>query len=161
MRQRQWGKWVAEIRKPHHGKRCWLGTFSSAVDAALAYDRAAVDIYGAAARERLNFPDAMPPQCRPASGPPAAATAAFQEREVKPVVSGTQGGGSATSTQQRGSSGPAAAPKPEEMWDDSLDDIAMYINFDAVSNTVPSYAGFKEECQFDGFAVSPLWSLDD
>ncbi|GER46614.1 transcription factor [Striga asiatica] len=54
VRQRTWGKWVAEIREPHRGNRLWLGTFSSAPEAACAYDEAARAMYGPCAR--LNFP---------------------------------------------------------------------------------------------------------
>ncbi|OIT28680.1 dehydration-responsive element-binding protein 2g, partial [Nicotiana attenuata] len=58
VRQRTWGKWVAEIREPvynSNGKRLWLGTFSTAVEAAIAYDEAAKVLYGHNAI--LNFPD--------------------------------------------------------------------------------------------------------
>lgn len=55
VRQRTWGKWVVEIRQPNGGKRLWLGTFSNAIEAALAYDEAARTMYGSCAR--LNFPD--------------------------------------------------------------------------------------------------------
>ncbi|KAL6541638.1 DNA-binding domain containing protein [Orobanche gracilis] len=54
VRQRTWGKWVAEIREPHRGSRLWLGTFGSAPEAASAYDEAARAMYGSCAR--LNFP---------------------------------------------------------------------------------------------------------
>lgn len=55
VRQRTWGKWVAEIREPNRGRRLWLGTFGSAIEAALAYDEAARAMYGSAAR--LNLPN--------------------------------------------------------------------------------------------------------
>ncbi|XVE90053.1 hypothetical protein DITRI_Ditri20bG0045800 [Diplodiscus trichospermus] len=54
VRQRTWGKWVAEIREPNRGNRLWLGTFSTSFEAAVAYDEAATRLYGPSAK--LNLP---------------------------------------------------------------------------------------------------------
>ncbi|KAG6397122.1 hypothetical protein SASPL_143286 [Salvia splendens] len=59
VRQRQWGKWVAEIRLPQNRIRVWLGTYDSPEAAAYAYDRAAYKLRAEYAR--LNFPNLRDP----------------------------------------------------------------------------------------------------
>ncbi|KAE8707939.1 Dehydration-responsive element-binding protein 2A [Hibiscus syriacus] len=54
VRQRTWGKWVAEIREPNRGGRLWLGTFDTALEAAITYDASARKLYGSGAK--LNLP---------------------------------------------------------------------------------------------------------
>jgi hypothetical protein len=58
VRQRTWGKWVAEIREPKKRSRLWLGSFATAQEAAMAYDQAARRLYGPDAY--LNLPHLQP-----------------------------------------------------------------------------------------------------
>ncbi|GLJ54763.1 hypothetical protein SUGI_1176370 [Cryptomeria japonica] len=54
VRKRSEGLFSAVINDPSKGRRVWLGTFSSDIEAAHAYDRAAIAIKGC--RAKTNFP---------------------------------------------------------------------------------------------------------
>lgn len=90
VRQRTWGKWVAEIREPNRGARLWLGTFETSYEAALAYDAAARKLYGPDAK--LNLPDIPmksqsqcppPPPPGPPPSPPSAANTQIPQENMQ------------------------------------------------------------------------------
>ncbi|CAI9097074.1 OLC1v1033376C1 [Oldenlandia corymbosa var. corymbosa] len=46
VRQRTWGRWVAETRDSETGKRIWLGSWKTAEEAAKAFDKEAIKMHG-------------------------------------------------------------------------------------------------------------------
>ncbi|OVA08701.1 AP2/ERF domain [Macleaya cordata] len=72
VRQRTWGKWVAEIREPNRGARLWLGTFNTSLEAALAYDDVAGKLYGSSAK--LNLPESNSQLIKPPSPSPSSSS---------------------------------------------------------------------------------------
>ncbi|CAM6023480.1 unnamed protein product [Sphagnum balticum] len=89
VRQRTWGKWVAEIREPNRGSRLWLGTYATAEEAALAYDEAARVLYGSCAL--LNMPDGVPSAPNSAACTSTSSAAQYAPSEQLPSSASVSG----------------------------------------------------------------------
>ncbi|XP_050373196.1 ethylene-responsive transcription factor ERF011-like [Argentina anserina] len=116
IRMRKWGKWVAEIREPNKRSRIWLGSYSTPVAAARAYDTAVFYLRGPSAR--LNFPEALPVGGCGCDGDMSAASIRKKATEVgarvDAVETAMRGGGGGVQQHHHRAAGAAAGQVKEE-----------------------------------------------
>nr|BDE46693.1 transcriptional factor [Oryza rufipogon] len=142
--QRTYGRWSAEIRdNVIKGSRFWIGTFDTALDAALAYDAVSRRLYGLNAK--TNFPAAAGEDDLPPPPPPEKPCSSTK----RPKKCNTSGDLGAAAAPPQAVDTPAAAAAGVEL-------TSLLCSVAAQAQEVSDGWEFIQELLLLGGGVSPL-----